>query len=80
MVAERLESVTDFETALKRIAEDDQYAFVWTSTSLDYVMSGYHANFTESCNISTIPNYELLPFAVSMFVQKDSQFTEMFNF
>ena len=76
MVAERLESVADFEAGLNRIAEDDQYAFVWTSTCMDY-----YTHVTDTCNISTIPNYNnLLPVTVSMFVQKDSQFTEIFNF
>ena len=74
MVAERYESMPNFESGLRRIENDSEYAFVWLSPSFDYILRNH------SCNISTIPNYKLFPSSVSMFVQKNSQFTDIFNF
>ena len=74
MVAERYESMPNFESGLKRIENDSEYAFVWLSPSFDYILRNH------PCNISTIPNYKLFPSSVSMFVQKNSQFTGIFNF
>ena len=73
LVADRYESVPDFESALKRLKEDEQYAFVWNSQSFDYVLQ------SDPCAITTIPDYKLTPEYVSMFVQKKSQFKEIFN-
>ena len=72
--ADRYEVMPDFESGMKRIIEDDQYAFIWDPDGIEY----NHKKHT--CAISTIPNYHLAPCRISIYVQKNSELTELLNF
>ena len=74
MVRERYESVPNFMSGIKRIEEDDNYAFVWDGTSVDYYL------LENPSSISHVPHYKLGQEYVTMFVQKNSQFKDIFNF
>ena len=74
MVKERYESVSNFMSGIKRIEADEKYAFVWDEPSMDYFLS------ENPSDISNVPHYRLDRVCVSMFVQKNSEFKEIFNF
>ena len=73
MVADRYESVPDFESGIRRIQEDDTYVFVWSYNSATYAIAD------KPCQVSTIERYRLLPTTIAMYIQKNSQFSDMFN-
>ena len=72
--ADRYEVMPDLESGMKRILEDDQYAFIWDPDGIEY----HHQK--NPCAISTIPNYRLVQCRISIFVQKNSELTELLNF
>ena len=75
LVTERYESVPTLDAGIARIRSDPEYAFVWASASIDYILKDGGA-----CDVTHIPGYNLLPSSVSPFVQKDSMYTGILNF
>ena len=73
MAKERFELVPNFESGIKRLEEDRQFAFIWNSFSIDHVYK------KRPCQVSTIPDFKLASGLVSLFVQKNSQLEEIFN-
>ena len=73
LVNERYEETKTFEQGIERLLNDDLYAFVWVEASMSYL-------FHKDCNITTIPNYHLYNAPVSFFVQRNSMYTDLFNY
>ena len=71
---DRYEVMPNVESGMERILEDDQYAFIWDPDGIEY----HHKK--HPCAISTIPNYQLAGCRISIYVQKNSELTELLNF